>query len=733
MSRYTRPGTLRVEPLEARCNPVVGAFAEAPITSTGEVFDGVVQVSVAGGVGSGALLYTGRHVVTAAHVVDDDGDQIADGDVTVRFDLPGASIEMVVPADQVLIWPGWGGLGADGLTRTGTDDLALLYLPTLAPSGPAGVGAGRFDLYRDSNEVGQTFLNVGYGRTGVGNDGEVQGTSGERRFGYNQFDTTGLIAPGEYLVPPGFGLVADFDDGTAAHDALGESLGLDDLGVGDDESAAAAGDSGGPAFLYDGENYLLAGVVAAVVTGGEADVDTDFGFAPTTNSSFGDVVGFTRVSAYAAGLDTLAADPYDLVVDLDFQLVGGDGTPDLVQITEGGGVVGVFVNGELYHSEFRDRLRSITLLASADGGTADVDAAVSGDLAIAADGFDDTADARPQVTSGPIDPTAEALPLEPADVDRLVAVGADDGGEPRVRVYDPDGGVRFDFLAFGPAFTGGVRVALGDVNGDGYPDLIAGAGPGGPAAVRVFDGRTGAELVSFLAFESSFQGGVYVASGDFDRDGRDDIVVTPDEGGGPRVRVLRGTDQVVIADFFGIDDTNFRGGARVAVGDLNGDGGDDLLVGAGFGGGPRVAGFDGTSLAAGPERLFADFFVFEQSLRNGVFLAAGDLNRDQFDDLVVGGGPGGGPRIFALSGQELVTADPDVQLANFFAGNSDSRGGVRVAAKDLDGDGYADLVAGAGEDAGAEVRVYVGAETEADGEPATFLDFEAFPGGVFVG
>jgi len=733
--RSPRTNPLRVEPLEGRCNPVVGALAEAPITSTGEVFDGVVQVSVAGGVGSGTLLYTGRHILTAAHVVDGDGDQLADGDVTVRFDLPGRSIEVVVPADRVLVWPGWGGLGADGLTRTGADDLALLYLPSLAPSGPAGVGAGRFDLYRGSDEVGQTYLNVGYGRTGVGDGGEVEGTSGERRFGYNRFDTTGLSAPRESLVPPGLGLVADFDDGTADHDALGTSLGLDDLGVGGDESAVAPGDSGGPAFLYDGTHYLIAGVAVAVATGGDADIDADFGFAPTTNSSFGDLVGFTRVSAYAAGLDTLAADPYDLVVDLDSQLVGNDGVADLVQITEGSGVVGVYVNGELYHSEFRDRLRSVTLLVSADGGTAEVDAAVSADLAVGVAGFGGTSDARPRVTSSPIGPAVGAIPLVPADADRLLAVGAD-GGEPRVRVYEPDGGIRFDILAFDRGFTGGVRVTLGDLDGDGYPELIAGAGPGGPAEVRVFDGRTGGMASSFLAFESSFRGGVYLAAGDFDGDGLDDIVVAPDQGGGPRVRVLRGTDRAVIADFFGIDDPAFRGGARVAVGDLDGDSRDDLLVGAGFGGGPRVAGFDGTTLPRGPAKLFGDFFLFEPSLRNGVFLAAGDLDFDQHDDLIAGGGPGGGPRLYALSGQELTATGGGVPLANFFAGDPADRGGVRVSAKDLDGDGYTDIVAGAGEDAGSSASVYAGSTTAPGGTPTRYLeldDFDNFSGGVFVG
>src|SRR5207248_4971401 len=135
-----------------------------------------------------------------------------------------------------------------------------------------------------------------------------------------------------------------------------------------------------------------------------------------------------------------------------------------------------------------------------------------------------------------------------------------------------------------------------------------------------------------------------------------DVVVTPDIGGGPRVRVFDGANRFAqVADFFGIDDPNFRGGARAAVGDINGDGNGDLVVAAGFQGGPRVAAFDGKSIRVGqaPRKLFNDFFAFEQSLRNGVYVTVGDINGDGFAELIAGGGPSGGPRVTAFSGKAL--------------------------------------------------------------------------------
>jgi hypothetical protein len=314
-------------------------------------------------------------------------------------------------------------------------------------------------------------------------------------------------------------------------------------------------------------------------------------------------------------------------------------------------------------------------------------------------------------------------------------VGSGVGGGPAVKVYNPDGTLARGFFAFEPEFTGGVRVATGDVNRDGTADVVVGSGPGRTAEVRVLDGVSGALLFRATPFDA-FAGGTYVAAGDVDGDGFADVAVSPDEGGGPRVVVYRGGSFGKLADYFGIEDPGFRGGARVAVGDVTHDGRAEVVVAAGFGGGPRVSTWDGAALAAGGfVHPFGDFFVFEDVLRNGVFVAVGDTDGDGFGDLIAGAGPGGGPRVLVLSGAGLLGGQR-VTLANFFAGPDTVRGGVPVAARNLDGDARADLLTGTGAGSGARARAYLGRDLTPAAAPPAFRDFDAFPGltgGVFVG
>ena len=296
-----------------------------------------------------------------------------------------------------------------------------------------------------------------------------------------------------------------------------------------------------------------------------------------------------------------------------------------------------------------------------------------------------------------------------------------------------------------------VRTATADVNGDGVADTIVVTGPGTPIRVAVVSGADNTTvLVSpFDPFGGDFLGGGFVAAGNISKDGRAEFAVTPDQGGGPRVSLFQLTSGGLTepANFFGITDPNFRGGARAAIGDVNGDGTPDLIVAAGFGGGPRVAIFDGTSLLANtPVKMVNDFFAFPEAsadaLRNGVYVAAGDINGDGFADVIIGAGPGGGPRVFILSGQEIaagfLNAAQTNPIDNFFAGgDAVSRGGVRVATIDADGDDRADLAVGSGQGDPAGSRIYLGKNITGAGEPVSqeLMPFGAgsLADGVFTG
>ena len=298
-----------------------------------------------------------------------------------------------------------------------------------------------------------------------------------------------------------------------------------------------------------------------------------------------------------------------------------------------------------------------------------------------------------------------------------------------------------------PGFTGNVRSTTGDVNGDGFPDAILVTGPGTPIRFAVISGVDGTTVLvpptaPFVGSET-FNGGGFVAAADLDNDGRAEFIFTPDQGGGPRVTVysLVGTTPTVRANFFGIADAEFRGGARIAAGDINADGFADLAVAAGFQGGPRVELISGATVFTTQARLIPPFFVFPDVLRNGVFVAIGDINGDGFGDLIVGAGPGGGPVLKSFDGKNLLAsgAIDANRLGEFFVGGTDSdRSGVRVATVNADGDNKADVAVGTGGGVAARVKVYLGKNFSGLGEPTTSQSLTVFGGtaltdGIFVG
>src|SRR5262249_19766381 len=258
-----------------------------------------------------------------------------------------------------------------------------------------------------------------------------------------------------------------------------------------------------------------------------------------------------------------------------------------------------------------------------------------------------------------------------------VAVGAGPGGRPRVKVDSgADRSFLFNFRAFPRSFRGGVRVALGDINNDGYKDVIAGAGAGGPPRVRVFSGRDGSLLGSFLAYKASFRGGVFVSAADVDGNGRTNIITGPGAGGAPEGKVLADARQLVSRLMaFG---RGFRGGVRVGSGRITGKAFPAVVAGGGVGDPPRVAVFaaDFNNPEEGPGSgeikwiTVARFRAYAAEFRGGVYVSS--VQTPAGDDVLTGRGFGSRPRVKRFGVVWLR------ETASFLAFGKRRRGGVRV-------------------------------------------------------
>jgi hypothetical protein len=141
----------------------------------------------------------------------------------------------------------------------------------------------------------------------------------------------------------------------------------------------------------------------------------------------------------------------------------------------------------------------------------------------------------------------------------------------------------------------------------------------------------------------------------------------------------------------------------------------------------------------------ATVFAFEETLRNGAFVAVGDVNGDGYGDLIFGGGPGGGPRVRIADGLALLNAGnfgsldaagaASLTIGNFISGDPNSRGGIRVAAANLDEDLFADVVTGGGDLQTPTVIAYPGATVLGTTSPPELFETNVFStnNGVYVG
>ena len=285
------------------------------------------------------------------------------------------------------------------------------------------------------------------------------------------------------------------------------------------------------------------------------------------------------------------------------------------------------------------------------------------------------------------------------------------GSGTSVVLYDPATGKSGGNVVPFEGYTGQVRISRADTNGDNRIDLVVSPDAGFAPVVKIIDSANGNTLSEFSAYDRNFTGGLYVSVADVNNDGFAEIVTGAGAGGGPHVKVFDGRTHSEMASFFAYD-VNFRGGVSVATFDFNNDGILDIVTGAGPGGSPHVKVFDGSTMG-----LIKEFMAYDLNFRGGVFVAAGDFMSDGRYEIITGAGAGGGPHVKIWDYETLNLVAERMAYDNYTYASGLVvdilfSGGVRVGLADGNDDGITDLIVGAGPNGGPHVKVLAGFNLE---------------------
>jgi len=245
------------------------------------------------------------------------------------------------------------------------------------------------------------------------------------------------------------------------------------------------------------------------------------------------------------------------------------------------------------------------------------------------------------------------------------------------------------FLAYQKEYINGVNITTGNVDNDKQIEIITAPAKSYYPTIKIFDSQGTLESF-FYAYDENFRGGVNVATGDIDGDGIDEIITGAGFTGGPQVRIFDSRGSVK-GQFFAYD-KNSRNGVTVATGDIDGDGIDEIITGAGFNEKPIIKIFDAQG------NLQGQFFAYAEHFRGGVNVATGDTNGDGIDEIITGAGVTGGPhvRIFNTKG---------VVQGQFFAYAEHFRGGVNVATGKIVSEEISEIITGSGENIAPYIRI----------------------------
>jgi len=252
-----------------------------------------------------------------------------------------------------------------------------------------------------------------------------------------------------------------------------------------------------------------------------------------------------------------------------------------------------------------------------------------------------------------------------------------------------------DLIPFEKEYQGIVDIALADVGGDGFLELVTAKNTVGNGQVKVFNIFYQKELNQFTSFEGLSRG-IHIAACDIDKDNQAEIIISAGIGSRSHVRIFKANGTYTNIEYFPYVD-NFKGGADVACADIDGDKQNEIITGANRQGTSHIKYFE-----IGKNEPINSFYSFDEKFLGGVNLSAKDLDQDNKAEVLTGAGPGAEPNIKVFKNWQY-----NLRFLNFYPYAKSYVYGVNISAGDLDGDGEMELVSAPAVHIGGAKRIEI--------------------------
>jgi len=225
-----------------------------------------------------------------------------------------------------------------------------------------------------------------------------------------------------------------------------------------------------------------------------------------------------------------------------------------------------------------------------------------------------------------------------------IVIGSGPGRRSEVRVYDYQGRkTNYVIYPFDQEFLGGIDIACGDIDGDQKDEIAIAVASRESAHIKVYKADAHKTvLADFFGEPTIFRGGVHIALADLDADRRAEILVSRGQGTRSEVRVFQGNGSRTNFSLYPFS-REFKGGADIAAADVDGDKKPEIIVSASRQDRAQIKVYKSNGI------LESSFIAFQQGFKGGADIAVADLNFDGISEILAGAGPGGAPHVRAFN------------------------------------------------------------------------------------